>query len=106
MFNLYTFHNKLYDTIVIITWLLYIIIVLGLSTNAPEYLSTLNSFVKIYISLFLIYRFNPFRHVKFTELDVKISFSAGVFLLATTAINSILTNYLTELTNMVELIML
>jgi hypothetical protein len=92
----------MYDLVVYITWFLYIIIALGLSANAPEYLDDLQYYVKLYISLFLIYRFNPFRRVKFTGLDAKIAFSAGVFLLATTAINSVLHNYLSELKQYIE----
>jgi hypothetical protein len=48
----------------------------------------------MYVSLFLIYRFNPFRRIKFTSLDAKIGYNAGIFLLATTVINSVLVNYI------------
>lgn len=94
--RLHSFQNRMYDIVVYITWILYIMIALGISANAPEYLDELQNFIKLYVSLFLIYRFNPFRRVRFTELDGKIAFSAGVFLLATTAINSILHNYLSN----------
>jgi hypothetical protein len=67
---------------------------LGLSTNAPQYLDDLQYYVKMYVSLFLIIRFNPFRKVQFTELDGRIAFSAGVFLLATTAIDTVVKTYL------------
>lgn len=92
--SIHIFQNKVYTIILCITWALYIAIALGLSAKAPQYLDDLQYYVKIYISLFLIYRFNPFRRVKFTGLDAKIAFSAGVFLLATTAINTILQSYL------------
>lgn len=95
--NIHIFQMQAYNIIIYITWLLYIVIALGLSANAPQYLDYLHNFVKIYVSLFLIYRFNPFRRVKFTSLDAKIAFSAGLFLLGTTAINGILTNYLSTL---------
>lgn len=95
--NIHKFQNNAFDIIVYITWILYIAIALGLSANAPQYLDTLQSFVKLYVSLFLIIRFNPFRRVKFTQLDAKIAFSAGIFLLATTALNGILQNYLYKL---------
>ena len=88
--SLYDFQNVMYNIIIYVTWILYILVSLGLSLNAPEYLDTLQYYVKIYVSLFLIYRFNRFRRVKFTELDAKIAFSAGVFLLATTAITDII----------------
>ncbi len=83
------FQERLFDFTLYLTYLLYILIALGLSANAPNYLSTLDYYVRIYVSLFLIFRFNPFRNVEFTELDKKIAFSAGVFVLATTALNKV-----------------
>ena len=90
----YTLQHNIYDIVVYITWILYFVIMLGLSVNAPEYLNTIQSFMRVYISLFLIYRFNSFRTVKFTDFDAKISFSAGLFLLGTTAIDGIIKNYI------------
>lgn len=92
--QLHTFQFRVFTVVIYVTWILYIVIALNLSVNAPEYLIYLQSLMKIYISLFLIYRFNPFRKVKFTELDSKIAFSSGLFLLGTTAINNILQNYI------------
>jgi hypothetical protein len=86
----YTIQHNIYDIVIYITWILYFMITLGLSVNAPEYLNTIQSFMRIYISIFLIYRFNSFRTVKFTDYDAKISFSAGLFLLGTTAIDGII----------------
>jgi hypothetical protein len=84
-------------------YLLYFIVAFGLSTTAPQYLSTLDYFIKLYVSLFLIYRFNPFRKVVFTDLDRKIAFSAGIFVFATTAINKILVSYLEGIKNFIVL---
>jgi len=59
--------------------------------EAPVYLSNLDYYVRIYICLFLIWRFNPLRtKYEFTDLDRKIAFSAGVFILTTTALNQYL----------------
>ena len=91
--EIHTLQEKVFDIVVILTYLLYFIIAFGLDERAPKYLRHLDNFTKIYISLFLIYRFNPFRDTKFTELDRKIVFSAGVFVLATTTINKLLTTY-------------
>lgn len=99
MFNktLHVAQVHIFNVVIYTTWTLYIMIVLGLSTNAPQYLDDLQYYVKIYVSLFLIYRFNPFRRVKFTQLDAKIAFSSGLFLFTTTAINQILTTYLDDI---------
>ena len=92
--ELLAFQLRIFTLIIYVTWLLYIVIALNLSVSAPEYLNYLQSLMKIYISLFLIYRFNPFRSVNFTTLDSKIAFSSGLFLLGTTAIDNIIQNYL------------
>jgi hypothetical protein len=101
--NIHKLQTNLFDVIVYVTWGLYIAISLGLSANAPQYLDDLQYYVKLYVSLFLIYRFNLFRRVKFTKLDAKIAFSAGMFLLATTAIDSVLKSYLSNVKQYLEI---
>lgn len=87
---IHKFQTQIFTIIVYVSWALYIAIALGLSVKAPQYLNELQYYVKYYISFFLLFRFNPFRRVKFTELDSKIAFSAGLFLLATTAVNGVI----------------
>jgi hypothetical protein len=94
MTNLYEFQNRAFDYITIFTYILYIVIALGLSTSAPTYLTDLLFYTKMYISIFLIYRFNPFTLTKFTPLDAKIAYNAGIFLLFTTLLNSVIVNYI------------
>jgi len=93
--SIYNFQNVSFTLVIISFYILYTISILGLSRNAPHYIQTLDYYVKIYICLFLIYRFNPLRNkIEFTELDRKIAFSAGLFILTTSAINSIVAQYL------------
>jgi hypothetical protein len=101
--DLYIYQNRAHDIIMYIAWILYIAMALGLSSTAPQYLENLQSFIKLYVSLFLIYRFNPLRHVKFTELDSKIVFTSGIFLLTTTAIDRIIKSYLSELKEYIKI---
>lgn len=64
---------------------------LGVSEMAPKYLDIMDYYIRIYICLFLIWRFNPLRdNYEFTKLDRKIAFSAGLFILTTTALNQYL----------------
>ena len=93
------------DFVTYFTYFLYIVVALGISASAPEHLNDLIFYTKIYISCFLIFRFNPFRNVKFTPLDAKIAYNAGVFLLLTTAINSVLANYMDLFTKKFNLIL-
>jgi hypothetical protein len=91
------FQSKLFNLFIVLSYICLLSYALGLSNDAKVYIEELDYYVKIYISLFLLWRFNMFRKIKFTELDRKIAFSAGVFLFATTAINQILMNYLASI---------
>ena len=94
MTNIHKIQEKIFTFVIIINYILYFAIILGVSINAPDYLSSLDYYVKMYISGFLLLRFNPFRKVEFTELDRKIVFSSAIFIFTTTAINSLLITYL------------
>jgi hypothetical protein len=94
---IYKLQDNIYDSVVYITWVLYFVIFFGLSTSAPQYLTTLQTYTKIYVSLFLVIRFNPLTRVRITPLDIKISFSAGLFLLTTTALDQIIKIYYEDL---------
>ena len=97
MTNIHKIQENIFTGVIIINYILYFAIILGVSINAPDYLSSLDYYVKIYISGFLLLRFNPFRKVEFTELDRKIVFSAAIFIFTTTAINSLLITYLKKI---------
>ena len=84
--------ERFFDIFIYVSYSLILISALGLSKTAPEYLNDLDYYVRIYVCLFLIWRFNPFVHVSFTELDRKIAFSGGLFILTTTALNAYLLN--------------
>ena len=95
--DLYIYQTRIFDIIIIISWILYLFIALRLSVKAPDYLDDLEYYIKIYVSLFLLYRFMPFRRIKFTDFDRKVAFNAGIFLFSATTINSILLRYIKEI---------
>lgn len=91
-YKLHKLQERLFTLFIYFSYILYAVILLGLSTTAPKYLEKIHYIVAIYTGLFLVWRFNMFRHVRFTELDRQIAFYAGVFILSTTLINSIVIN--------------
>jgi hypothetical protein len=97
--KLHILQSTIFDFVIYFSWFLYILITFGISIKAPEYLNFLEYYIKLYVSLFLIYRFNPFRKIKFTELDSKIAYNAGIFLFTTTTINQLLILYINNLKN-------
>jgi len=88
MNKLHRYQEHLFDIIIYISYILIIVSSLGLSMEAPYYLSNLDYYIRVYVCLFLMWRFNPLRSkYEFTDLDRKIAFSAGFFILTTTALN-------------------
>jgi len=89
--KLHKYQEKLFNIVIYLSYILIILSSLEFSQLAPKYLELLDYYVKIYICLFLMWRFNPFRtYYEFTDLDRKISFSAGAFILTTTVLNQYL----------------
>jgi len=92
--------NKLYQNIFLyglnVSYVLYFLAFLGLSSLAPQYLSHLRIFLKIYVALLLIYFYNPitYKEKKFTDFDRRLAFSAGIFLLLSTTLIDGIEEYL------------
>ena len=81
-----TIYNLEYNFITAFSYITKISLVLfmvGIFQSKPSYLIEINFFIKILIALFLIYRFNSHRTQKivFTELDRKVVYSAGTYIL-------------------------
>ena len=91
---------KLFNIFIVVSYTLILLSFFGLYDLAPKVLSSIDYYVRIYICLFLIWRFNPFRtHIEFNELDRKIAFSAGLFILTTTFLGNIITHIITAIEN-------
>lgn len=93
---------KIYTTILITTYIVYFLALFGITLVNPLLIDELEKVIQVYVSLFLIYRFNPFNTITYNELDRKIAFSAGIFLLMTTSINSILRYYLADIKTIIK----
>lgn len=91
--NFITIQEYSFLIFIFLSYFLTFLTILKLSTDAMKYLNILDYYVKIYISLYLIVRFNPFTKIKFTNHDRRVAFSSGLFLLSTTAIYNILSNF-------------
>lgn len=87
--------NKLYEHIffgsLVFTYVLITLVILGLGgSNTREYLSNLNYFMKLYVCLLLLVRFNPLVQTKFTDFDKRLVFTSALFLLSTTTLEEII----------------
>lgn len=94
-------HQKLYYLLSYFSIFLYIVAFIGLSFSVPNYLLLLQEIMKIYISIILILRFNPFYKIEFNknnyEFDRKIAFASGIFLLLTTGVSTYIRTFLDKI---------
>ena len=76
------------------TYAIYFIIIsayVGIGIAQPRWMTGFDYYLKIFISVFLLYRFNSFRNkISFEELDRRIAFSAGLLLFTSTVANELL----------------
>mgnify|MGYP006076380021 FL=1 len=73
------------------SYIIYFITLLGISQYAPKYLENLQNLLKILIGLFLVINYNIFvkKREKLDDIDRRIVFSSGFFLLLSTSIFSL-----------------
>ena len=83
---------QIYNILTYASFLLYIISTIGLYDRAPQYILYIDIALKLFIGLFLIFRFNPLVKIQFNEFDKQIIFSAGIFILLSTTITSFMLN--------------
>ena len=91
----FEFVEDFYYTLLYTFYAMYLLVVLNLAyfKTVTAYLPFVQSVLKYFVILFLMIRFNPYSHEKFTEFDKKIVFSSSFFLLSTTAITDFLLSY-------------
>ena len=89
---LHSVQNILFDIALIIWSVLLMLTYFQVVESAPYYLDLVNTGIKLYISLFLLWRFNNFRKVEFTSLDKKIIFNAALYLLFSTVLVKFIIN--------------
>jgi len=86
--------DKAYTYYIYASYVLYFAVLIGVFSTVPEYVTIINSFVKVAIAGVLVYKFNPFqKNYILTKFDKQIVFSSGIFLLLTTFIGEYLVSY-------------
>ena len=81
--TIYNFEVAFIKFFSIITKISIFLFMVGFFQEKPLSILKINYAIKIAIAIFLIYRFNPYRKDKavFTDLDRKVTYSAGVYIL-------------------------
>lgn len=87
---LYKTNEFLFNIVTTFIWILLFFTFVNIFTEKTKQLLTdISHYIRIYVCIFLIIRFNPFysyftkKKFVFTELDRKIAYTAGITLLTT-----------------------
>jgi hypothetical protein len=80
--NIYNFELYFIKGFSVITKIVVVLFFIGFLTDKPKIILEINFVLKFLLGLFLIYRFNKYRKNKiiFTELDRKICYSVGIYI--------------------------
>lgn len=83
-------HQKIFIYGLYLSYILYFFAISGVIYYNPKYLHNLETFIKYYVAIILLIRFNPFiakENVKIdTDFDRRVGFSAGAFLLLSSSV--------------------
>ena len=77
-------YQYVFFTATYLTYILYVLVYLGVWKNAPNYLNLLEYFFRIFVALVLIYFFHPFAKTTFTTFHRRVVFTAAIYLLTST----------------------
>ena len=96
----YNFEVKFLDFISIITKVSFVLFIIGFFQSKNDYIVQFNFIVKIILALFLVYRFNNYRKhkIEFTELDRKVCYSSGIYIILISFFD-LINNYIDTIRN-------
>ena len=77
------------------SWIIYFISLIGTFSFGIQYLDILREVLKIYVALFLIIQFNPYKNERMmSHFDKQIAFHAGIFLFFASVLGGIVKHYI------------
>jgi hypothetical protein len=86
--------ESVYVWIALFVHIVVVAVTFGLVAEKPAYVDDLEFWLKVFVSVFLMIRFNPWtRHRAFTSFDRKVVFTAGTFIFTITIVNTYLLKY-------------
>jgi len=93
--NTYETQYTMFSWATIAVYVLTALAMFGIFASAPAYLGYLRAAIQVYVGLFLLIRFHPFRETKFkfSELDRRVAFSAGAFITMATILGATLQRF-------------
>ena len=77
------------------SWIIYFLSLIGTFSFGIQYLYILREVLKVYVALFLIIQFNPYKKERMmSRFDKQIAFQAGIFLFLTSILGGLVKHYI------------
>jgi len=97
----YKWYQQIYLYSIYLSFLLFGLTLTGIADIAPDYSLNVQLFLRYYVCIFLILRFNPYtNNMKISKNDAlfdrKVAFTSGIFLLLSTSIMDVITKYIND----------
>lgn len=73
--------------------LVYVLLFFGIIRYTPAFVNNLNVLIQIFVCMFLMIKFHPFRKHELKEFDSTIIFGSAMFLLTNLGFTQLFTNY-------------
>jgi len=90
-------HEVIFVSLTTISITVYLLLIVGVTVMDPSQIGYVNIVFQIYVSLFIMYRFNPFRKkYRVSRFDARIIFTAATFILTTTFAHNLIPKILTS----------
>jgi hypothetical protein len=64
----------------------YIFFAMGFLADKPNFIDTIEFWLKAYMGIYILWRFNPLYPLTFNDFDRRVIFSAGMFLFTITVV--------------------
>lgn len=88
--------KPIYLLIIGAIYLSYFLVVFGIYAVNPIYIEHLSVFIQVFICLFLIIRFHPFRSHELRDFDDKLIFGSGLLLISNLGVTSYFQKYINK----------
>jgi len=101
--DIYNFEYYFLKIFGFLTKFIVFLFIFGFIQDKPFLYLEVNFFVKVCLALFLIYRFNKYRKnkIEFTDLDRKVCYSAGIYILII-SFTDYIQNYVSKIQNFIQ----
>ena len=97
--NLELIKKPVYLAMVVLLYSCYFLLYVGIFYINPKYIKNLSIAIRLFVCVFLIYKFHPFREHKLSYFDDKLIFASAILILTDMGITQYVVNIIAPTKN-------